>query len=84
MAMWWICNRWLVVPGLGKVDRDQYVDKVSKHKRVLATHDGSGQTKQLHSAKEAARFSGLDYKSVDKSIRTGRIIKGWIFRALDQ
>lgn len=77
-------NRWMVVPGLGKVDRDQYVDKVSKHKRVLATHDGSGQTKQLHSAKEAARFSGLDYKSVDKSIRTGRIIKGWIFRALDQ
>ena len=77
-------ERWIISAGLDKVDQSLYVDKVGKSKRIAVTDVKTGNVTNVGSLKEAARFSGLDYKSVDKSVRTGKTIKGWNFRALDQ
>ena len=76
-------NKWIVVTGINEIDFDNYKNKPKVFSKVVITNTITGEEIIASSMKHASRIVRINFKTILKYINTDRIIKGYLFRALE-
>lgn len=76
-------GRWIVVPHGVSFRKEDYVEKSKKFRGVSVRRISDGVEIRARSMKEAARLSGINFKTIVKYVDTGNSVKGYDIRALD-
>lgn len=77
-------NQWIVYVGLGDIDTEQYTDKVKIARKILVIDETTGKETTVYSIKQASRLTGVTQRTISANLEKGKVIKGFVFRALDQ
>jgi len=75
-------GKWIVASGLNEIVLAEYKDKPKPFNRVLIVNVSDNSETIADSINHAAKISGLQDRTINKYLKTGKEIKGYIFRPL--
>ena len=74
------------IPGSNefRIDLKDYSNKVSRFNKVIIVNTITGEELIANSLLDASRLTELNHKTIARNIDTGKVVKGFILRALNQ